>query len=124
MLSFFLFHQKIVRATGGLDGVRDQGVIESALNRALQSFDGKELYVGIEKKIAITGYSFIKNHGFVDGNIRIGVAVMLLLLRINQIKIQYSQAELVELGLQSAAGTITEDEFEQMDYQTSSGIVT
>jgi len=49
---------------------------------------------------------------------------MLLLLRINQIKIQYSQAELVELGLQSAAGTITEDEFEQMDYQTSSGIVT
>jgi len=108
-----LFHEKIVLATGGSSGIRDRGVIESALNRARQTFDGKDLYEGIEKKIAVTCYSLIKNHGFVDGNKRIGVAVMLLLLRLNQINVQYSQAELVELGLQSAAGNITDDEIEQ-----------
>ena len=107
-----LFHEKIIRATGGSDGVRDRGVIESALNRAQQTFDGQDLYEGIEKKIAVTCYSLIKNHGFVDGNKRIGVAVMLLLLRLNHFKVQYSQAELVELGLKSAAGEITEEEIE------------
>jgi death-on-curing protein len=107
-----LFHEKIIQATGGLDGVRDRGVIDSALNRAQQTFDGKDLYDGVEKKIAVTCYSLVKNHGFVDGNKRIGVAVMLLLLRLNQIKVEYSQAELVELGLQSAAGEITEEVIE------------
>jgi len=107
-----LFHEKIIQATGGSDGVRDRGVIESALNRAQQTFDGKDLYEGIEKKVAVTCYSLVKNHGFVDGNKRIGVAVMLLLLRLNRIKVQYPQAELVELGLQSAAGEITEEEIE------------
>lgn len=55
----------------------------------------------------------VKNHGFVDGNKRIGVSVMLLLLRLNGIKIKYSQNELVNLGLGIADGSIDEKDIKQ-----------
>lgn len=101
-----LFHSKIIKATGGSDGVRDIGLIESALSKAVVTFDGQELYKDNEDKIAAITWGLIKNHGFVDGNKRIGVAVMLLLLRLNNININYTQAELVELGLKTAEGNM------------------
>ncbi len=52
--------------------------------------------------------ALIKNHGFVDGNKRIGIAVMLLLLRLNQISILYTQKELVDLGLGLSEGSLKE----------------
>lgn len=55
----------------------------------------------------------VKNHGFVDGNKRIGVSVMLLLLRLNGIKLKYSQNELVNLGLGIADGSIDEKDIKQ-----------
>ena len=108
-----VFHKKIIEQTGGSDGIRDIGLIESALNRAIATFDGKDLYKEIEEKISVITYGLIKNHGFVDGNKRIGVSVMLLLLRLNKIKIQYSQNELVKLGLDIADGSIDEKEIKQ-----------
>ena len=103
-----LFHEKIIRETGGSSGIRDKGLIESAVNRALMTYDGKDLYPGIVDKIAVTAYSLISNHGFVDGNKRIGIAVLLLLLRVNDIEISYTQKELIELGLGIAEGRIKE----------------
>ncbi|WP_425325987.1 type II toxin-antitoxin system death-on-curing family toxin [Paenibacillus barcinonensis] len=55
----------------------------------------------------------MKNHGFIDGNKRIGVATMLLLLRLNEISVKYEQEELVELGLQTAEGEFTEENIQQ-----------
>ncbi|MDD2402706.1 MAG: type II toxin-antitoxin system death-on-curing family toxin, partial [Clostridia bacterium] len=55
-------------------------------------------------------FSLIQNHGFVDGNKRIGIAIMLLLMQMNDMKIKYSQKELVELGLGIADGSIDEKE--------------
>jgi death-on-curing protein len=107
------FHQKIVQATGGSDGVRDRTLIESAINKAFATFDGIDLYESIFKKISVITYSLIKNHGFVDGNKRTGVSTMLLLLQINNITIRYSQSELVELGLKIAEGKINEEHIEQ-----------
>ncbi len=101
-----IFHEKIVKATGGSNGVRDFRLIESALFSAFITFDGKDLYKNTEDKISAITFSLIKNHGFVDGNKRIGVAVMLLLLNLNNINISYSQEELVKLGLEIADGTI------------------
>ncbi|MCD5414080.1 MAG: type II toxin-antitoxin system death-on-curing family toxin [Clostridiales bacterium] len=99
-----LFHQKIIRTSGGSGGIKDKTLVDAALNRGLGTFDGKDLYnTDIEKISAIT-HSLISNHPFVDGNKRIGVSVMLILLQLNNIKIQYQQSELVDLGLGIASG--------------------
>jgi death on curing protein len=103
-----LFQRKIIQKTGGSDGIRDLGLIDSALNKAFMTFDGNDLYQEPDEKIAVITYSLIKNHGFVDGNKRIGVAVMLLLLQLNAIKIVYTQKELVELGVGIADGSLNE----------------
>ncbi len=108
-----VFHKKIIEQTGGSDGIRDIGLIESAFNRAVTTFDGKDLYNDIEDKISVITYGLVNNHGFIDGNKRIGVSVMLLLLRLNDITIQYTQNELVKLGLGTANGLINEKEIKQ-----------
>jgi death-on-curing protein len=108
-----IFHRKLIEQTGGSDGIRDLGLIESAINRAFMTFEGKDLYQEIEDKISAITYSLVNNHGFVDGNKRIGVAVMILLLRLNDIKINYSQKELIDLGLGIADGSLKENEIKQ-----------
>jgi len=107
------FHTKIIKSTGDSDGVRDLGLIESALKKAEATFDGQELYEGNIKKISVTTFALIKNHGFIDGNKRIGVATMLLLLRLDEISVKYEQEELVELGLKTAEGEFTEENIQQ-----------
>lgn len=89
--NILIFHKKIVSSTGGSDGIRDLGLIESALNRGAMTFDGRELYESIEMKIAVITHGLIKNHGFIDGNKRIGVSVMALLLKLNNILIRHIQ---------------------------------
>lgn len=61
-------------------GVRDMGLLESALNNAYATFDGEDLYKTKEEKAVSLGFSLISNHAFVDGNKRIGVYVMLTFL--------------------------------------------
>jgi death-on-curing protein len=107
--NILLFHKKIVSKTGGSDGVRDLGLIESALNRGFMTFDGRDLYESIEMKISVISHGLIRNHGFIDGNKRIGVAVMILLLKLNDIEIRYSQQELIDLGLGVAEGKLNEN---------------
>ncbi len=92
-------YTKLIRATGGSEGIRDTRLIESAVYNANQTFDGEELYKTIEEKSARLAFSLIQNHAFLDGNKRIGIFVMLMTLRLNHIFIEYSQEELVELGL-------------------------
>ena len=108
-----IFHKKIIEQTGGLGGVRDIGLVQSALKRAFSTFDGQDLYKEVEDKISVITYGLIKNHGFIDGNKRIGVAVMLLLLRMNDINIRYTQGELVELGLDISNGKLNENGIKQ-----------
>ena len=68
-----LLHQLMAQATGGSVGVRDEGLLDSAIEGAFATFDGVELYPSKEEKAAKLGYSLISNHAFVDGNKRIGV---------------------------------------------------
>ena len=106
-------HSKMIAATGGASGVRDIGLVESALNRCHSSFGGQDLYPEIIQKISVVAYSIINNHGFIDGNKRIGIAVMLMLLRLNELQVSYTQAELVNLGLGVASGELKEQEIEK-----------
>jgi death-on-curing protein len=108
-----LFHEKIIDTSGGVHGIKDKGIVESAINRGNYTFDGKDLYPDIFDKISAITYSLINNHGFVDGNKRIGIAVMLLLLKLNGIKIKYSQKEIIELGLNIAKSEFLEYDIKQ-----------
>ena len=97
-------HEKLVEATGGSIGLRDKGLLESAVYSAEASFGDVEMYPTIEEKAARLAYSLISNHAFVDGNKRIGVFVMLMTLKLNHIKLVYTQDELSGLGLDTASG--------------------
>ncbi len=103
-----LLHTKLIERTGGSHGVRDRGLVESANARALATFDGNDLYKTVDAKIAAITYALINNHGFIDGNKRIGITVMLLLARMNRITLLYSQDELVTLGLGIAESLMDE----------------
>ena len=96
------FHTKLIASTGGSDGVRSLPLIESALNRCQASFGGEELYASIEEKASAVACGLIQNHGFVDGNKRIGAAVLLLILRKNNVTLQYTQQELTDIILSIA----------------------
>ncbi len=101
-----LLYQLMVEATGGTFGIRDENLLNSALEGIFQTFNGKYLYPSKEEKGAMLGYSLISNHAFVDGNKRIGVYVMLTFLEVNGIRIDCSDEELITLGLGLAAGEI------------------
>ena len=73
-------HTRLIQATGGLDGVKDIGLIESSLSSAFSTYFGVEKYPSIEEKAARLCYSLVNNHAFLDGKKRIGVFVMIILL--------------------------------------------
>ena len=97
-----LFHSKLIARTGGMDGARSLPLIESALFRFHAAFDGVELYPSLQEKAAAVACGLIRNHGFLDGNKRIGTAVLLLILRKNNIRLQYTQQELIDITLRIA----------------------
>ena len=104
-----LLHQLIAQETGGSVGIRDEGLLESALETAFSSFDGKEFYPTKEEKGARIGHSLISNHAFVDGNKRIGVYVMLTFLEVNGIRLDCTNEEVVHVGLSVANGSMDYD---------------
>ena len=99
-----LLHQLITEETGGSTGIRDEGLLDSAIEGIYQTFDGKELYPSKEEKGARLGYSLISNHSFLDGNKRIGMYVMLTFLEVNGIKLECTNEEVAETGLAVASG--------------------
>ena len=105
-----LLHKLLGEATGGSIGVKDEGLLESAMENAFATFDGCELYPTKEEKGARLGFSLISNHAFVDGNKRIGMYVMLTFLEVNGIKIECTDDELVNTGLAVAAGSMRYEE--------------
>lgn len=105
-----LLHQVMAEATGGSVGVRDNNLLESALENCFATFGGEELYPSKEEKRASLGFSLISNHAFVDGNKRIGMYIMISFLEVNGIRIDATNEDVVELGLAVAAGTAKYDE--------------
>ena len=101
-----LLHRIMAQATGGSVGVRDEGLLESALEAAFSEFGGVEFYPTKEEKAARLGYSLISNHAFVDGNKRIGMYIMLTFLEVNGIHMDCTNEAVVHAGLSVAAGTM------------------
>lgn len=101
-----LVHEMMIKTTGGSEGVRDMSLLQSALNAPFQAFGGKEVYPSLLSKAAAICRSVISNHPFVDGNKRTGIHVMLIFLEVNGVQPDYTQEELIDLGLGIAAGNL------------------
>lgn len=108
-----LLHKILAEATGGGVGVRDEALLDSALEAAYAGFGEKEFYPTKEEKGARLGFALISNHAFVDGNKRIGVYVMLSFLEMNGIRIACTDDELVHVGLSVADGSMQYEELLQ-----------
>ena len=102
----FLLHEQLIAETGGSSGLRDEGMLDSALNAPFQTFGGEDVYPSLLQKAARLCFGLVKNHPFLDGNKRIGAHVMLVFLALNGIELQHTQTELSDVILQLAAGTI------------------
>lgn len=101
-----LIHEQLIAETGGSSGLRDEGMLDSALNAPFQTFGGEDVYPSLQQKAARLCFGLVKNHPFVDGNKRIGAHVMLVFLALNGVELQHSQTELSDVILQLAAGEI------------------
>ena len=73
-----MLHTQLIEATGGCDGIRDEGLLDSALESPFRSFGGEELYPSIQSKAARLCYGLVRNHALIDGNKRIGAHTMLV----------------------------------------------
>jgi len=95
-------HVLVVRATGGSDGLRDLGRLESALATQTQAVFGEELYVDIYGKAAALIRGIIQDHPFVDGNKRTGMLTGLTFLELNGSKLTIQRGELEDFAVQVA----------------------
>ncbi|ORX22917.1 MULTISPECIES: type II toxin-antitoxin system death-on-curing family toxin [unclassified Thermoanaerobacterium] len=99
-----LMHSILIRETGGIDGIRDSGLLDLAANAPFQTFDGVYVYSSLEEKAARLGYSIIRNHPFIDGNKRIGMLAMMVFLELNGVQLSCTDQDIINAGLQLASG--------------------
>ncbi|WP_194850213.1 type II toxin-antitoxin system death-on-curing family toxin [Nonlabens antarcticus] len=103
-------HSRIVKATGGADGLRDQGALESAISRPFATFDGIDLYTNIYEKAAAILESILINHPFIDGNKRTGWALMRSLLLSEKLQISAQENAKYNFTIQVAEGKLNTDQ--------------
>jgi len=105
------FQADSIRRHGGSGGIRDMGLIESALAQPKVTFGGEELYPDLVGKAAALAYSFAKNHGFIDGNKRIALASLDMFLRVNDHKLDASIEVVVNTILAVASSEMDRETF-------------
>jgi len=99
-----MLHEQLITETGGIQGLRDEGLLESALAAPFQSYADVDAYPSVQQKAARLCYGLVMNHPFVDGNKRIGAHAMLVFLLLNGIELCYRQEELSDIILMVASG--------------------
>jgi death-on-curing protein len=99
----YLLHERLIQLTGGSSGLRDPGLLKSAVARPQASFDGEELYPDLWTKAAALMESLIKNHPFVDGNKRTAVTATAIFLELNHRRLTASNDEVLRFAVQMAA---------------------
>lgn len=103
-------HGQLIAVSGGAPGIRDVGLLESALAQPTASFARADLHPTLVDKAAALAFSLVANHPFVDGNKRIGHAAMEVLLVLNGYEIEASVDEQERLMLDVASGSFTRED--------------
>lgn len=101
----------VIQQSGGSPGVRDHGLIDSAVRQPEATFGGQDLYPTLIEKAAVLGYALARNHGFIDGNKRIAHAALETLLVRNGHELNAGVDEQEAVFLDLAAGTLSRDDF-------------
>ena len=101
-----VLHERIAAQSGGGLGVRDLGLLESAIALPRQAFGDQDLYPTVADKAAALGFSIVSNHPFVDGNKRVGHAAMEIFLVLNGYELVAKVAEQEAVILRLAAGEL------------------
>ena len=99
---------------GGSEGVRDMGLLHSALAQPLATFDGTPLHRDLFEMAAAYLFHIVSNHPFVDGNKRVGLEAALLFLEINGVTIEATDEQLVEVVIRTARGESTKGEIAEL----------
>lgn len=94
-----IFHNQSINMYGGIDGIRDCGRIESAINGMYQTVFGEDIYPELSDKAAHLANEIIMGHPFLDGNKRTGMSAMLSYLQLNGFNVQATNEEVIEVGL-------------------------
>ena len=102
-------HGRVLAVTGGAPGVRDLSVIESAIAQPKATFDGDDLYPDLTAKAAALCFGLVRNHGFIDGNKRIGHAAMEMFLLLNGFELHADVDDHERVFLALADGTLDRD---------------
>lgn len=103
-------HSRLIAETGGGHGLRDLGMLLSALGRPQGTFDGKDLYPDLFSKAAALIDSLVRNHPFVDGNKRTAITSAALFLRMNGYRLIVENEEMVRFTLACAQSQLSLDE--------------
>lgn len=106
-------HDMQIAQHGGLDGVNDDNLIESALARPQQLDVYGEPPPDVFDLAASNGYGFTKNHGFSDGNKRTGWILTRLFLLDNGVAIKYTAQDAIQVMLDVASGAVSESQFSE-----------
>ena len=102
-------HQRVIEEFGGDPGLRDRGMLESAVALPQSTFGGKDLHAGLAEKAAAYHFHLCANHPFVDGNKRVAVAAAELFLLINGRELTASDDEVEDLTLGVAGGRLSKE---------------
>lgn len=105
-----LIHDQSIKRYGGSSGLRDLGLLESAIARPRSSFDGKDLYRSVFEKSAALMHSLLKNHAFVDGNKRTALASAGIFLRLNGYRLVNTHEKELEFALNVENGSLSIEE--------------
>ena len=103
-------HRAMLEQTGGTPGIRDLGMLESALAQPRATFDGKDLHTTLIEKASALGFSLALNHVFVDGNKRVAHAAMEVFLLLNGAELSADVDEQERLMLNLADGQVTREQ--------------
>ena len=101
-----LVHEDQIRRYGGGLGIRDEGLLDSAVAQPQASFGGQRLHPTLFDMAAAYLFHLVENHPFIDGNKRVGTAVAILFLKLNGFNIKVADDEMTNFVLDVAQGRI------------------
>ena len=103
-------HQSLIEHYGGIDGLRDIDLLQSAVAQPEAKFDGTYLHAFPFEMAAAYLFHVVQNHPFLDGNKRTGAASAIVFLEMNDIEIEGDEKGLVEITLRTATGKADKEE--------------
>ena len=106
-----MLHKILIEKFGSVNGIRDENLLDSAVNAPFQTFGGEDLYSTLIEKAARLGYGLIKNPPFLDGNKRTGTHAMLVFLKINRAELNCGEEDLIDIIFGVADNSVTYEEF-------------